>query len=75
MPKKVTVWAAADGSHHPSREDAENHDLIEDVTDVIAEISTDNGYSFQMTDVRSFADLLIMTDLFAKLKSVLKDKL
>lgn len=75
MATKQTVWIAGDGGQYDTREEAETHELVCDVADLIKKAAKEHDTDIDYHQAYAAADILINTNVFAILRSFLKNRL
>jgi hypothetical protein len=76
MAKFITKWQAEDGTLHDTEQQADDHELVSSVATILQDAAlTHQSTTFHISDwYREVADLLVMTDAFARLNGFLSDK-
>ncbi len=75
MAEQMTYWVCADGMQFDDEQDAVNHELIMGVASLLDDVAKQHQIdNIEYEALVPMAELLIMTDALAQLKSLLKDK-
>jgi hypothetical protein len=75
MAEQVQMWKSKNGVCYLTEEKAEAADLMHDVLIVLKSTTEGYDYPFDEVTLRQVADMLVDTDLFAQLQTILAGKL
>ena len=75
MATRISMWTTRDGKQFEAQEDAETHELVLDVSDLLSKAAEEHGCGIANTSAMLAASVLVETDVFYKLTVFLKGKL